>query len=124
MPEIILKDESFKIIGACIEVHKELGSGFLEPIYQEALAVEFEKQNIPFVREKEINVNYKGIYLSKKYLADFICYEKILLELKALNNLNREHESQVLNYLKATGFRLGLLINFGNKSLEYKRILL
>lgn len=124
MSEILYKAESFKIIGACIEVHKELGSGFLEAVYQEALAVELTKQNIPFVREMELKINYKGIDLNKKYLADFICFNKILLELKALTKLTGEHESQVLNYLKATGFRLGLLINFGSKSLEYKRLVL
>jgi GxxExxY protein len=124
MPKIVYKDESFKIIGACIEVHKELGSGFLEAVYQDALAVELKKQGIPFEREKELQINYKGIHLNKKYIADFICYNKILLELKALNKLTTEHQSQVLNYLKATNFRLGLLINFGNLSLVYKRIVL
>lgn len=122
MSNLIYKEESFKIIGACIEVHKELGSGFLEAVYQEALAVEMKKQNIPFERESELKISYKGIDLNKKYLADFICFNKILLELKALTKLTGEHESQVLNYLKATGFRLGLLINFGHISLESKRI--
>jgi len=124
MAEIIYKAESFKIIGACIEVHKELGSGFLEGVYQEALAVEMTKCGIPFERESELKISYKGICLNKKYIADFICYQKILLELKALSVLSTEHDSQVLNYLKATGFKLGLLVNFGNKSLESKRILL
>ena len=124
MAKLIYEDESFKIIGACMEVHKELGSGFLEGVYQEALAVEFKKQNIPFEREKEINISYKGINLNKKYISDFICNDKILLELKALSKLTSEHESQVLNYLKATGFKLGLLINFGEPSLKVKRIIL
>lgn len=124
MAEIIYKTESFKIIGACIEVHKELGSGFLEAVYQEALAVELTKCGIPFERESELNISYKGINLNKKYIADFICYQKILLELKALSVLTSEHESQVLNYLKATGLKLGLLVNFGNKSLQSKRVLL
>ncbi len=124
MSDIIYKDESYRIVGACIEVHKELGSGFLEGVYQEALALEFSRQNIPFEREKELKIKYKGVNLTKKYIADFICYQKILLELKALSNLSSEHEAQVLNYLKATNLRLGLLINFGCESLEYKRIVL
>ena len=124
MAKLIYEDESFKIIGACMEVHKELGSGFLEGVYQEALAVEFKKQNIPFEREKEINISYKGINLNKKYISDFICNDKILLKLKALRKLTLEHESQVLNYLKATGFKLGLLINFGESSLKVKRLIL
>ena len=124
MAKLVYEDESFKIIGACMEVHKELGSGFLEGVYQEALAVEFKKQNIPFEREKEINISYKGINLNKKYISDFICNDKILLELKALSKLTSEHESQVLNYLKATGFKLGLLINFGEPSLKVKRLIL
>ncbi len=124
MTKLVYEDESFKIIGACMEVHKELGSGFLEGVYQEALAVEFKKQNIPFEREKEINISYKGINLNKKYISDFICNDKILLELKALSKLTSEHESQVLNYLKATGFKLGLLINFGESSFKVKRLIL
>ncbi len=124
MAKLVYEDESFKIIGACMEVHKELGSGFLEGVYQEALAVEFKKQNIPFEREKEINISYKGINLNKKYISDFICNDKILLELKALSKLTSEHESQVLNYLKATSFKLGLLINFGESSLKVKRLIL
>ena len=124
MAKLVYEDESFKIIGACMEVHKELGSGFLEGVYQEALAVEFKKQNIPFEREKEINISYKGINLNKKYISDFICNDKILLELKALSKLTSEHESQVLNYLKATGFKLGLLINFGESSFKVKRLIL
>ena len=122
MVKLIYKEESYKIIGACIEVHNELGSGFLEPIYQEALEVELTNQNIPFQREAPLPVKYKGLVLNKSYIADFILYDKIVLELKALDALSTVHESQVLNYLKATGFKLGLLVNFGQPKLQYKRL--
>ena len=105
-----------------MEVHKTLGCGFLEPVYQEALAYEFKQQNIPFQKEKVLTINYKDIQLEKKYIADFVCFDSIIVELKALSQLVTEHESQVLNYLKATGFRLGILVNFGEKSLKYKRL--
>ena len=124
MTKLVYKEESFKIIGACMEVHKELGFGFLEAVYQEALAVELTKQEIPFEREKEINIIYKDIYLNKKYCVDFLCYDKILLELKALCSLSSENESQLLNYLKASQLRLGLIVNFGTPKLEYKRMVL
>ena len=124
MPDIIYEKESFQIIGACIAVHKELGSGFLEAVYQEALALEFKNQRIPFEKEKELYLFYKNILLQKRYKIDFICYNAILLEIKALSGLNTEHESQILNYLKASNLRLGILINFGQKSLIYKRIVL
>jgi len=99
-----------------------LGPGFLEAVYQEALEIEFKNQDIPFSREKELPLQYKGIKLKKSYYADFIVYEKIILELKALDALSSVHESQVLNYLKATGFKLGLLVNFGQPKLQYKRL--
>jgi GxxExxY protein len=91
-------------------------------VNQEALSIEFGKQHIPFEKEKVLSINYKDIELEKKYIADFVCYDKIIIELKALSSLNSEHESQILNYLKATGFKLGILINFGEKSLKYKRM--
>ena len=121
MVELLYKEESYKIIGACFEVHKELGNGFLEAVYQEALEIEFTKQRIPFEREKVLTIPYKKIKLGKKYIADFVCFDKIIIELKALSQLTGEHESQVLNYLKSTGYKLGLLINFGESSLKYKR---
>jgi GxxExxY protein len=120
--ELIYKEESYQIIGACMEVHKELGPGFLEPVYQEALSYELGSRNIPFEKEKALKIDYKGKMLEKTYVADFVCFDKIIVELKAVKELTMEHESQVLNYLKATGYKLGLLVNFGGKSLEYKRL--
>ena len=105
-----------------MEVHKELGCGFLEAVYQEALEIEFNNQGIPYEREKELKIYFKGIELRKRYNADFICYDKIIVETKALSNLTDDHLGQVLNYLKATQFKLGLLVNFGQPKLEYKRI--
>jgi GxxExxY protein len=121
--DLICKEESYKIIGAAMEVHRELGSGFLEAVYQEALALEFIRKDIPFKQEAKLEISYKEQTLSKYYEADFICYNKIILEIKAINELSSSHESQVINYLKATGFKLGLLINFGEESLEYKRLI-
>lgn len=118
-----LKNETYSIIGAAMEVHKTLGCGFLEAVYQEALEIEFKKQQIPYKREEILNIYYKNEILKKHYLADFVCYDKIIIELKALAELSTDHESQVLNYLKATGLQVGLLLNFGAKSLQYKRII-
>ena len=123
MDKIIYKKESYDIIGCCIEVHKELGSGFLELVYHEALVLELDAKFIPYEREKELKITYKGVDLQKRYFADFICYNDIILEIKAVNELSNVHVSQVLNYLKATNMKLGLLINFGADSLEYKRII-
>ena len=121
--DLIFKEESYKIIGCCMEVYNTLGSGYLEGVYQEALAVEFERAGIPFEKEKPLPVIYKGQTLIKRYFADFVCYGKIIVETKALSSLVSEHEAQVLNYLKTTGFQLGLLVNFGNiKGLQHKRI--
>ena len=124
MSKIIYEQKSYKIIGACIEVHKELGSGFLEGVYQEALEMEFENLGIPFEREKELLIYYKNRKLQKRYKSDFICYNQILIELKALNQLTSEHESQIINYLKVTNLKIGFLFNFGEKSLKYKRFVL
>ena len=120
--DLIYKEESYKIIGAAMEVHQELGCGFLEAVYQEALEIEFQKQGIPYKREKLLTINYKDIKLKKRYSADFICYDKIIVELKALSDLTTQNEAQVINYLKTTKHKLGLLINFGSKSLQYKRL--
>lgn len=122
MGELIYKDEVFAIIGAAIEVHRELGPGFLENVYQEALMYELESRGIPFDVQQPLTISYKGRKLAKEYLADFICYDKIVVEIKALDQLTGKHKSQVINYLKATGFRVGLLINFGSDGkLEWKR---
>ena len=123
MAELIFKDESYKIVGAAMEVHKELGNGFLEAMYQEALENEFRLQAMPFEREKVMHVSYKSKLLKKYYIADFICYDSILVELKALTDLTTDHEAQLINYLKVTDLPLGILINFGKKSLQYKRII-
>ena len=119
---LIYKTESYKIIGACMNVHKELGCGFLEAVYQEALAIEFKQQNIPFEQEKKLQLYYKGNLLQKQYRADFICFNEIIVETKATSGLTGIDESQVINYLKATGLKLGLLVNFGMESLESRRL--
>lgn len=107
-----------------MEVHKELGSGYLEPVYQEALSLEFQFQNIPFERERLLPVYYKNINLIKRYSVDFVCFNQILVELKATSDLSGDHLAQVLNYLKASKLKLGILINFGAGSLQYKRLVL
>ena len=121
MTEIIFKDQSYKVIGCCFEVFNELGPGFLEAVYQEALTVEFTKQNVPFVEFAEMNVYYKGIELRKKYYPDFLCYDDIVLEIKAMETLSPADEAQLLNYLKGTKKPLGLLVNFGGERLQHKR---
>tara|TARA_R110001583_G_scaffold7286_1_gene36270 strand:- start:2732 stop:3115 length:384 start_codon:yes stop_codon:yes gene_type:complete len=120
----IYKDECYEIIGCCMSVHSELGAGFLEAIYQEALEFEFNREALPFEREVGIDVSYRGQNLKKKYFADFICYGEIIIELKAVKTLEDSHYAQLLNYLKATGKKVGLLINFGSKSLQYKRVIM
>ena len=120
--DILYKEESFNIVGAAMEAHRIIGCGFTEPIYQEALEEEFKLRGIPHQREKVLHVTYKGKILSKDFRPDFICYDKIIVELKAVEDLVDEHYSQVYNYLKATGLQLGLLINFGKKSLYHKRV--
>ena len=120
--KIIFREESFHLVGAALEVHKHIGCGFSEPVYQEAFEEELRLRGIPFEREKVINVTYKGKVLSKSFRPDFVCYDKIIVELKAVSEFTDEHISQVYNYLKASGFKLGLLVNFGTTSLKYKRI--
>ena len=122
MPELLYKSEVFGIVNAAMEVHRELGHGFLEAVYQEALELEFNDRRIQYVREKPLNIIYKGRQLNKEYSADFVCFDKIIVKLKALTELNSIHESQLINYLKATKLRVGLLINFGTSSLEFKRL--
>ena len=116
------KQESFNITGAAMHVYNTLGPGFLEAVYQEALELEFVKRNISYEREKELTISYDGIVLKQTYRADFVCYDNIIVELKAVNHLDDSHRSQVFNYLKATGLKLGLLFNFGNANgLEFER---
>ena len=125
MDKIVYKDESYKIIGACFNVYNTLGSGFLEQVYQECLEIELEKLGIPFVAQKEIEIKYGDIILKSKYKPDLICYGKIIVELKAVKNICDEHKAQLFNYLKATDYKLGFLVNFGAyPSLEHKRIVL
>ena len=120
---IYFKQESYDIIGAAMHVYNELGNGFLEAVYQEALGIELSKRTIPFEREKELNISYSGQTLIQTYKADFVCYDKIIIELKAVVAIDNSHRSQVFNYLKATGSKLGILLNFGNPNrLEYERI--
>jgi len=116
--------QTYAIIGACMAVHGELGHGFLEAVYQEALTIEFASRQIPFIREKSLPIAYKGIQLSARYEADFLCYDSIILELKAAGALAPGHQAQVIHYLKATGCQRGLLVNFGAPRLEYKRFVL
>ena len=123
MSKLIYEKETYKIIGACMSVHKALGAGFLESVYQEALEKEFTIQEIPFVRHQKLNIIFNGEKLKKYFVTDFVCYDKIVLELKAVSFLRQDDERQLLNYLKATSMEVGLLANFGQKSLVWKRMI-
>lgn len=121
--EILFKEESYKIMGACFELRNEMESGFLEDVYHDSMIRELPLREIPFVSKPKMPIYYKEFLLSRKYEPDFLAYEKIILELKAVKALTDEHGAQVHNYLKASKLRLGLLVNFGNpKELEYERI--
>ena len=124
MTTLLHKEESYQIIGLCIEVHNNLGAGFLEIVYKDALEFEFRRRGIPYTREKEYLVNYKGIILPHKFYADFVVYDSIILEVKSLSGINDEHIAQCINYLKVSGNQLSLLVNFGDLKLNYKRIVL
>lgn len=113
---------TFSIIGAAMEVHRELGPGFLEPVYHEALKIEFPRKQIPFLHEVHLPVRYKGQQLPTLYRADFICFDEVIVEIKALKALSGVEEAQVINYLKATGKPVALLLNFGAESLQYIRL--
>ena len=115
------EEETYKIIGICMEVHRNLGPGLLEVIYKDALEIEFRENNIPFEREKEFLIDYKGKILPHKFYVDFIVNEDIILEVKAVKEFSNEHVAQVLNYLKLANSEIGLLVNFQTKSLQYKR---
>jgi GxxExxY protein len=125
MRELIYKEEVYQIVGAAMEVYNNLGCGFLEPVYQEALEIELASRKIPARAQFEFRINYKDRILQKTYIVDFLVYEKILVEIKAVSELTGHEEAQLINYLKASGLQLGLLINFGGKSLQwYRRVLM
>ena len=124
MSAIIYKEESYSIIGKCFEVHNNLGPGFLEVVYKDALEYEFRKADIPFEREKEYIVNYKGIVLPHKFYADFMVFDKIILEVKAVSGIADEFIAQAINYLKVSNNQLALIVNFGELKLNSKRIVL
>jgi len=122
---VIHADESYKLVGACFEVYNRMGCGFLESVYQECLEIELSHREIPFVAQQELKLTYRDRELRQRYLPDFVCYNNIIMEIKALSDLTDEHKSQVLNYLHATGMKLGLLVNFGHyPKLEYERLVL
>ena len=123
MTEIIYKQESHRIIGSCFEVYNDKGCGFLEPVYQECLGIEFEYQRIPAIATPSLVLSYRGRILNQTYAPDYVCFEKIIVELNAVSALTDEHRGQLPNYLHAIGFELGLLVNFGHyPKLEYERI--
>lgn len=124
MAQMYRDPKTFEIIGAAMDVHRALGSGFLEAVYQEALGIEFGVRKIPFQKEIDLPICYKEVVLSTSYRADFICYGDIIVELKAISQMSGKEESQVINYLKATRLKIGLLLNFGSGQLEYKRFIL
>lgn len=123
MEEYIYKDENYAIVGILFEVHKNLGNGFSEIVYKDAIEYEFQQLNIPYQREKEYSVNYKNIILNHKFYADFVLFDSIILEVKSSENLHPKHYSQCLNYLKVSNNRLAILANFNSISLEHKRII-
>jgi GxxExxY protein len=120
--KILYKDESFAIVGACMKVHRALGAGFLEAVYEEVLEKEFQSQKIPYKRQVKLDLYYEGVKLKKQYRADFICYDTIIIEIKAVNQIPSVFYAQLQNFLKCTNMELGILINFGTPSLTYKRI--
>jgi GxxExxY protein len=124
MSELLYKDEVFKLVGLCMEIHRELGKGHDEVIYKDALVVELQNTKVQFSRERKYEVNYKGVILPHFYFADFVIGDKILFEAKAVEKLNDAHTKQVLNYIAASKLALGLLVNFGGDSLEWKRVVL
>lgn len=123
MEKLLFEQETYKIMGAAMEVSKQLGGGFLEAVYQESLAEELDIRNIPFVREKKIQLFYKGKELKQFYKADFICFNNIVIEIKAISKILPEHQAQTINYLRALNLRVGLILNFGNNKLEHQRII-
>ena len=121
--DVLYKDECYRIMGACFEVYKEKGCGFVEPVYQECLTLELAMRGVAFAEQVELSLQYKGRQLQQTYRPDFICFDKIIVEIKAVSKIANEHRAQVHNYLKATGHRLGLLVNFGHHpKVEWERI--
>jgi GxxExxY protein len=123
MSELLYKDEVFKLVGLCMEVHRELGKGQDEVLYKDAFVVELQRAQIPFARERKYEVAYKGVILPHHYYADFVVWDKILFEAKAVERLTDAHVKQLLNYLAVSKLELGLLVNFGSESLEWKRVI-
>ncbi len=119
--KMVLREESYAIIGACMEVHRTLGRSFSEKVYQDALEEEFKLRDIPYEREKHILVNYKGVTLAHDFFVDFICYDKVIVELKAVSELDNENREQIINYLHVANKQVGLLINFRTASLTHER---
>ncbi len=121
---LLFEEETYKILGACFEVYKDKGCGFLEAVYQECLEMEFDLQGVPFQPQAELMLTYKGRPLKQRYIPDFICFAKIIVEIKAVAQLADEHRAQLHNYMKATGHRVGLLVNFGHyPKVEYERVI-
>lgn len=120
---LLFEEETYKIIGACMKVHKALGNGFLESVYQEGLEKTFAGDGIPFEQKKKLKIQIGDIDLEKYFVADFVCYDNIILEIKASKFIHKDNESQTINYLKASGLPIGLLINFGQSSLQWKRFI-
>ncbi len=121
MAELLYKEEVFKIVGAAMEVHRVLGPGFLEAVYQEALAIEFKLRNIPYVEFPKLKIDFKGIILKKYYVPDFLCYDEIIVEIKAIQQCTKDDESQIINTLNSAKKVVGVLINFGEPSLFHRR---
>jgi len=121
--KLLFKEECYRIMGACFEVYKEKGCGFAEAVYQECLDIEFEYQKIPYIAQSPIKLSYRGKELSHLYIPDFLCFGSIIVEIKAVSSLTDEHRAQVINYLKATNSKLGLLVNFGHyPKVQWERI--
>ncbi|MBA4318581.1 MAG: GxxExxY protein [Flavobacterium sp.] len=121
--EYYKKEENYEIVGICMEVHRILGPGLLEIVYKDALEIEFKNNNIPFEREKEFSIEYKGKVLPHKFYADFIIYDEIILEVKTVKEISNEHIAQTLNYIKLASSQIGIIVNFQNKSLTHKRLM-
>lgn len=121
---LVFEEETYKIIGCCFEVHSSLGRGFKENVYKDALVVEFNKKQIPFEKEKSYKIIYKGIQLQHYYVADFVLYDKIILEIKAMEFISETHVKQTINYLAVSNLKVALLVNFGCDSLKYRRVIL